>query len=113
MAWKILIVDDDSQTLMTTARLLRAEIKDSTESMATSISSAKAELTAEHFDLMIMDGTLQRHGDGADFAAELVKSGQRVLIFSGDDTNQRPGVPFLHRLNANKLVETIMGLLSK
>ena len=61
-----------------------------------SLSSAKAEYDQDGpFDLVLCDGSVDRKGDGAQWALELSHKGQKVGVISREPGLAQEGIPFL------------------
>jgi DNA-binding NtrC family response regulator len=89
---KILCIDDCVSFVETLSMFLEADYLVET---ANTIGEAEKILKASDFDLVICDGTVSRHQDGAEWAKKKHDEGVPVVILSGDCQSKRDNVPFL------------------
>ena len=107
----ILYVEDEPILHRAMKRLLQSYAPDCELVVVDKLSHATEELSNQHYDLVICDGSIARDGDGADYAAMLHKQGRKVVIFSADDRNQRGDVPFVNKNALGPLKDRVAKLL--
>jgi CheY-like chemotaxis protein len=110
---KILHLEDSLVHQESVRELLAQARPDWNLTQASRMSQAMDAYERDKFDAVICDPRLEHDDDGLDFAVDLHRAGQAVIITSAYLDNQRPGIAFVAKQNLRtELIPTLEQLVT-
>ena len=104
MSEGVLLVDDEEGIRELAPHILRFDGGYDVTAVAT-VGQAREIMERKVFDYHIIDGDVEREGDGLAFALELQAQGKFVVIWSGNLENFYEGVPVISKPSFHLVAE--------